>query len=144
MNFFSTLPAEVFDAIGVAGFGLYVLNYSLLTVQKLNAQQITYFVINLIAASMVLIGLIHAFNLASAMIQGFWIVISIYAIFTRIRSARPTAKHRTEATSDASETQVAQPFAAQSQPVPHLVDVSQDSYRRDQGSARRTQPHVMG
>jgi len=31
MTYFENLPTEVLDAIGIAGFGLYVLNYSLLT-----------------------------------------------------------------------------------------------------------------
>lgn len=45
-QFFSTLPTEVFDAIGVAGFGLYVLNYAMLTFQRLSSASITYFAIN--------------------------------------------------------------------------------------------------
>jgi predicted membrane protein len=85
MNFFSTLSSEVLDAIGVAGFGLYVLNYSLLTVQRVQSHQICYFVINGLAAAMVLVGLMSTFNLASALIQIFWIFISITAIIIRIR-----------------------------------------------------------
>jgi len=60
----------LFDAIGVAGFALYVLTYGLLTFNKIDARNISYFVLNLCAASLVLIGLIGAFNLASALIQG--------------------------------------------------------------------------
>ncbi|MCK0119160.1 hypothetical protein MWU61_01305 [Loktanella sp. F6476L] len=85
MTYFSSLPTEVLDAIGVAGFGLYVLNYSLLTVQRIQSHQALYFMINGLAATMVLIGLLSAFNLAAALIQIFWIVISIIAIFIRLR-----------------------------------------------------------
>lgn len=76
----------LFDAIGVAGFGLYVLNYSMLTLQKIKSDSIRYFVINLIAASMVLIGLVNAFNLAAAMIQVFFICSSGVAILIRLRA----------------------------------------------------------
>lgn len=76
----------VFDAIGVAGFGLYVLNYTLLTFRKLQAENIAYFVLNGTAAVMVLIGLTSSFNLASAMIQVFWVGISIVAVVMRLRS----------------------------------------------------------
>ena len=81
-----TFDPAVFDVIGVAGFGLYVLNYTLLTFRKLQAENIAYFVLNGTAAVMVLIGLTSSFNLASAMIQVFWVGISIVAVVVRLRS----------------------------------------------------------
>ena len=73
------------DAIGIAGFGLYVLNYTLLTFQRVRSESILYFVINGTAATMVLIGLMSAFNLAAAMIQIFFICISCVAVVVRLR-----------------------------------------------------------
>lgn len=87
-EFLAQVPPEVFDAIGVAGFGLYVLNYVMLTFQRQRCDQISYFVINWFAASMVLIGLFNAFNLASALIQIFWIAISTAGIVIRCRRYR--------------------------------------------------------
>jgi len=75
----------LFEMIGVAGFGLYVMNYTLLTFHKLHSHDWLYFAINLIAASMVLCGLMVSFNLASAMIQAFWVVISFAAIVVRLK-----------------------------------------------------------
>mgnify|MGYP001793791878 CR=1 FL=1 len=83
---FNALTPGVFDAIGVAGFGLYVLNYTLLTFRKIQTEHILYFVINASAASMVLVGLSSSFNLASAMIQVFWVGISVVAIIIRLRA----------------------------------------------------------
>jgi hypothetical protein len=80
------LDPTVLDAIGVAGFGLYVLNYTLLTFRRIKTECVLYFVINGTAASMVLVGLSSSFNLASAMIQIFWVGISIVAIIIRLRS----------------------------------------------------------
>ncbi len=79
-----------FDAIGVAGFGLYVLNYTMLTLQRVKSDSIRYFVINLAAAAMVLIGLITSFNLAAAMIQIFFICSSGVAIIIRLRARQMT------------------------------------------------------
>lgn len=87
-QFMTILPPVLFEGIGVMGFALYVLNYGLLTFQRTTSQSQTYFVLNLFAASMVLIGLTYSFNLASALIQMFWIVISIVAIALRLRPAR--------------------------------------------------------
>lgn len=84
-EFIGQMSPEVYDAIGVAGFGLYVMNYSLLTLDKLRSQHVAYFILNFCAASMVLIGLLHSFNLASALIQVFWIGISTVGIIMRVR-----------------------------------------------------------
>ncbi len=84
----TTVPPAVFEAIGVVGFALYVLNYGLLTFHRVTSHSKAYFVLNLIAATMVLIGLTYSFNLASALIQMFWIVISITAIVMRLRPAK--------------------------------------------------------
>ena len=86
LEFLQTLPPQVFEAIGVVGFALYVLNYALLTFQRIHSASSTYFVLNLAAATLVLIGLTYSFNLASALIQLFWIVISITAIAVRHRA----------------------------------------------------------
>ena len=77
-----------FDVVGVLGFCLYVMNYSLLTLHRLTSHSVSYFVINWLAAAFVLFGLIGAFNLAAALIQLFWIVISSAAILLRLRSRK--------------------------------------------------------
>lgn len=91
------LDPALLEAIGVAGFVLYVLNYSLLTFRVFDAQHAAYFLFNLIAALLVLIGLLGSFNLASAMIQTFWIAISAIAIVLRLRGGR-AAPHKASAT----------------------------------------------
>ena len=89
-------PPAMYDAIGLLGFGLYVMSYVLLTTHRLDSRTSAYFVINLIAASLVLVSLVGAFNLASLLIQVFWIVVSILAIVRRYRvmpSADETASY---------------------------------------------------
>ena len=73
----------IFEIIGIIGFALYVLNYMLLTLRYLNGHNLSYFVLNLAAAAFVLVGLIGSFNLASALIQVFWVVISFVGIILR-------------------------------------------------------------
>ena len=76
------------EIIGVAGFCLYVINYSLLTLQVLSGKAVSYFVINLCAASCVLVGLWASFNLAAALIQVFFIMMSLIGILLCL-SRRP-------------------------------------------------------
>lgn len=84
MTYF-TLSNTMIEMIGVGGFFLYVANYTMLTLRILTGDCLRYFVLNIAAASMVLIGLSASFNLASAMIQGFWVVMSLIGIAMRLR-----------------------------------------------------------
>ena len=88
-TFFFSIPPTVFEIIGVLGFALYVMNYGLLTFHRITSHSRIYFALNLTAAFFVLISLTHSFNLASALIQSFWIVMSISAILLRSRRIDP-------------------------------------------------------
>lgn len=85
MPFSDSIPAEVFNVIGLFGFVLYILNYTLLTLHWRTSNSATYFGINLAAASCVLIGLVASFNLAAALIQIFWVVMSSVGLCMRLR-----------------------------------------------------------
>ncbi len=71
---------EVYQAIGVAGFVLYMLSYFLLQIGKIEGSGNIYILMNLTAASFVLVSLVHNFNLASALIQISWILISLIGL----------------------------------------------------------------
>lgn len=90
---------QVYEFIGVSGFILYVANYFLLTAGKLAAEQPLYYILNGFAALFVLIGLTSSFNLASALIQIFWIAISGWGIYLRFgrRHRVSTDQHVVEA-----------------------------------------------
>lgn len=86
--FGSIEPLGLAEAIGVVGFIAYVANYLMLTFRIIPPAGVAYFCINVCAASMVLTGLTASFNMAAALIQGFWIVISIVGITLRLRERR--------------------------------------------------------
>jgi len=91
-----TLPADVslFEVMGVTGFVLYVINYGLLTIGRLSLDQAGYFILNWLAVTFVLIGLMSSFNLTSALIQVFWIAISSWGIYVRFGKKLATARTR--------------------------------------------------
>lgn len=80
------------ELLGVAGFFLYVLNYTLLTFRVLTGDSLTYFAINFCAASFVLAGLMNSFNLAAALVQIFWICMSTLAIILRLVRRNPPVR----------------------------------------------------
>ncbi|MDQ2090129.1 CBU_0592 family membrane protein [Marimonas arenosa] len=81
---FSLPDVTLFECLGVIGFALYVMNYTLLALRRVSGDCITYYVVNCSAASLVLLGLAVSFNLAAALIQGFWIVMSLTGIGLRL------------------------------------------------------------
>ena len=150
----SFLPTDAYSLIGIAGFGLYVTNYTFLTLQRISSDHTMYFVLNLLAAGMVMVGLMSAFNLAAAMLQSFWIVMSAIGIMSRLRRTRahrraaPPVRDEAPIASDvrarldAIESRVAPPFVSRRQPAGNWGDVTPETYFRDRESERRTLLHA--
>lgn len=80
---------DIYTAAGLAGFGLYVAAYGLVQLGKLDGNGLTYSVLNIVAAALVLVGLIRDFNLASALIQVSWISFGLIGIIVRWSVPRP-------------------------------------------------------
>ncbi|MEW9921004.1 hypothetical protein AB2B41_15435 [Marimonas sp. MJW-29] len=83
---------SVAELVGVLGFFLYVSAYTLLTLRVITPATVTYFILNLTASSCVLIGLSASFNLAAALIQSFWVVMSLIGITLHV--VRPIQRQR--------------------------------------------------
>ncbi|MEM9796812.1 MAG: hypothetical protein AAF919_09995 [Pseudomonadota bacterium] len=81
--------------IGLLGAMTYIATYFLLTARILTSEHVVYFVLNLMASSLVLISLADAFNVASLLIQVFWILASIVGVTVRLaRPKSPAARDR--------------------------------------------------
>lgn len=73
----------IYSTLGALGVLLYLGAYAALQLGWLKGTSSTYTVLNLLAASSVLASLIEEFNLFSAMIQIFWIAISVFGLARR-------------------------------------------------------------
>ena len=71
---------SIYDAIGLVGVAFYVGSYAALQLGLLRGQGYAYPVLNALAAGCVMLSLLEQFNLSSAFIQIFWIVISAVGI----------------------------------------------------------------
>lgn len=74
------IPPQLFDAAGFAGVVFYILAYALLQGGVIRGTGYPYILMNLAAALLVLVSLWAAFNLSSAIIQVFWIAISLFGL----------------------------------------------------------------
>ena len=75
------LTTSIYQFVGVLGFILYMMSYFLLQIGRLKGSGNAYILMNLSAATFVLISLTQNFNLASALIQISWILISFIGLF---------------------------------------------------------------
>jgi hypothetical protein len=74
------VPGLWLEAIGVLGVVIYMGSYVLLNAGCITGHGYSYLLMNMMAAICVLASLSQSFNLASAMIQVCWIVISLYGL----------------------------------------------------------------
>ena len=76
----------VTDAIGMTGTLLVVAAYYLLQLEKLRPRGLTYNLMNLIGAILLLISLSYTFNLASVVIEIFWIGAALIGLWKLYQS----------------------------------------------------------
>jgi len=69
------------NVIGMSGTALVVGTYFLLQLEKLDAKGLVYNLSNLMGATLLLISLLVHFNLASFVIELFWIAASLVGLF---------------------------------------------------------------
>lgn len=70
-----------FNAVGIVGVGLIIIAFFLLQSGKLTSKDMVYPVLNLVGAILHIISLYRFWNVASFVIEIFWIGISAYGIW---------------------------------------------------------------
>lgn len=89
MTFLDAVQSDTLYRIaGLFGFFFYMASFAALQLKLLDGQGLTYSLLNVLAASLVLVSLVAEFNLASALIQVSWIVIGFVGICLRLKPTR--------------------------------------------------------
>lgn len=70
-----------YDFAGNVGVAMMVIAYLLLQVGKLRINDASYSLTNAIGAALVLISLLYSFNLSAFLVEGFWLLISLFGLF---------------------------------------------------------------
>lgn len=66
---------------GIAGVGLVVLAYLLVSSERLSSQNTQYHLLNFSGSVLILLTLFYQWNLPSFVIQTVWIIISLYGLW---------------------------------------------------------------
>lgn len=69
-----------YDGFGSAGVALIIVAYAAVQLRRMKPEHLSYSVMNLVGAALILVSLRFNFNLASVIIEIFWIIISIWGI----------------------------------------------------------------
>jgi hypothetical protein len=81
------------DLIGIFGVVLIVIAYILLQVEKMDAKDLTFSVLNSIGALMILLSLLYDWNLASFLMEFIWLMISLYGVLKYYKSRRSAVQN---------------------------------------------------
>lgn len=76
------------DALGIFGSLLIVIAYFANLRGRLANTGLAYSLLNLIGAALILFSLWWSWNIAAAVMEGFWAAISVYGIFRAMTSPR--------------------------------------------------------
>ncbi|MBG0776840.1 MAG: hypothetical protein H0S85_10470 [Desulfovibrionaceae bacterium] len=76
------------DVVGVAGSLTILGAYLLLQTERVDSRSPGYSVANFLGAAAILFSLAHDFNLAAALIEGFWACISLLGLWRALRRRR--------------------------------------------------------
>jgi len=80
--------SDLANLIGLTGVTLVVVSYFLLQVGRVRVEQLRYSLTNAIASTLVLVSLAAHWNLSSAVIEAFWLLISLYGCGRWMRARR--------------------------------------------------------
>ena len=69
-----------FDLIGNIGVLLMVVAYLFLQLEKLSSSAVSYLLLNVAGAVLVIISLLFRFNLSAFLMEAFWLLISLYGL----------------------------------------------------------------
>jgi hypothetical protein len=83
-----------YDFMGNIGVALMVLGYLLLQAERLHSRALSYSLLNGVGALFVIVSLLYRFNLSAFLMEGFWLLISIYGLVKF--AVRPRAKGAAE------------------------------------------------
>lgn len=75
----------VYDIFGIIGVGFVLISYLLLQIDRIEPKSVSYSLLNLVGAFLILISLYFTFNLASFIIEIAWLLISAYGLIKAIR-----------------------------------------------------------
>lgn len=80
------------DLLGNIGVAMIIAAYFLLQIGRVSGHSPWYSLVNGLGAALVLVSLYFDFNLSAALVEGFWLIISVLGLVLSLRRSSQ-AKH---------------------------------------------------
>jgi len=78
---FADNDITLIDAVGLAGVAVILFTYLLLQIEKMASTSLSYSLLNILGSALIMVSLSVNWNLASAVIELFWTVISLIGVY---------------------------------------------------------------
>lgn len=88
------IPDALLTASGLAGAAIYAVTYVLVAFDRMPSQTANFYATRLLAAVLVGVSLLQTFHLATAVIQGFFVAVSILGLVRHLGAGREAAAYR--------------------------------------------------
>jgi hypothetical protein len=75
-----------YDAVGMIGVGLAVVAYVFQQLERMDADDYGYLILNAVGAGLILLSLLFTFNLSAFLMESFWLAISLLGLARRRRA----------------------------------------------------------
>lgn len=76
------------DILGTIGVVFIVVMYIMLQSEKISAERPAFSAFNALGAILILISLSYEFNLSAALIEGVWLIVSLYGLWKALYRRR--------------------------------------------------------
>ena len=76
------------DILGTIGVGFIIVMYAMLQLGKIGAERPAFSAFNALGAVFILVSLTYEFNLSAAMMEGVWLVVSLYGLWKALSGRR--------------------------------------------------------
>ncbi|MDP1785460.1 MAG: hypothetical protein Q8K81_08570 [Sulfuricurvum sp.] len=68
------------DLIGIVGVLIIIIAYMLLQLEKIDAKDLSFSILNTLGALLIIVSLLYDWNLASFIMEATWMMLSLYGI----------------------------------------------------------------
>lgn len=75
------MPTFLPDIIGIFGVIVIIVAYVLLQLEKIDAKDLLFSLLNTLGAFLIIVSLLYAWNLASFIMESTWMIVSLYGVW---------------------------------------------------------------
>ncbi len=79
---------EFHDILGTTGVGFIVVMYIMLQTESIDPSRIAFSLFNAVGSVLILISLAYEFNFSAVLIEGVWLLVSMYGLWRVWRKRR--------------------------------------------------------